>query len=609
MNVQLIKYTTFRDSFMRFLRKFLIMVSMNSENMSNRTKIIVRTLVGLFLALGIAQNSLAGRIVYWDSAAGKIKAIEHHQPIVTPSTLILFWEIDSAMQPPFRYRLEKLHPQWSNWDRQPSAVFESVQSGDFRFQIEDVNGKIKEFVLQIRLKSSLKPTLTLLAALLLLIAAPLAYFFGRNTKAKTPAPETPESDAGKSTALPQMREQSKTHKYGKVTVLFADIQGFTKIVEHMNPEELIDELDKYFIYFDELVERFQIEKIKTIGDAYMCAGGIPEKNRTNPIDVMVAAMAMQAYVKAHHHNSSSDDYSFWELRIGVHTGSVISGMIGHKKRYFDIWGDTVNIASRMESSGIAGEINITGVTYQMVKDFFVCEYRGKMPIKYKGETDMYFLKHIHPHLSVDSEGKVPNKLFHTRLQLIRLDDLIDYLVDHYPDEYLTPFSGWLDRYLLQIEMVSRMERLTEEELLLTKTAALLLFRQSFTRQANVEIEKQLALILERYHYHPEQCATIQLIFNRFQTGERPGSLSEKIISDAHHCYLLVKNMNEILHALYQDYQILEPKVSWEEWIQYHKRNLRQHTFHTQSALQLSEISTDSSLQLLQYLQKKPLQAG
>ncbi len=127
-------------------------------------------------------------------------------------------------------------------------------------------------------------------------------------------------------------------KYEKATVLFADIQGFTKIVEHMNPETLIDELDRFFVHFDEVAEKYKIEKIKTIGDAYMCAGGLPEKNRTNPIEVVLAAIEMQQFMQETGMNAQKIGKDFWELRIGIHTGSVISGVIGRKKLSFDIWG-------------------------------------------------------------------------------------------------------------------------------------------------------------------------------------------------------------------------------------------------------------------------------
>jgi adenylate cyclase len=168
-------------------------------------------------------------------------------------------------------------------------------------------------------------------------------------------------------------------KYNFVTVLFSDIQGFTRIAEEMNPELLIDELDKFFFYFDSVVEKFGIEKIKTIGDAYMCAGGIPEKNRTNPVEVVLAALEMQAYMLRLKQGSDLEGMKFWDIRIGIHTGTVVAGVIGQKKLSYDIWGDTVNTASRMESSGEAGKINISGTTYEFIGIFLTVNTAVKCP--------------------------------------------------------------------------------------------------------------------------------------------------------------------------------------------------------------------------------------
>ena len=149
----------------------------------------------------------------------------------------------------------------------------------------------------------------------------------------------------------KLKGRATKKKYQMVTVLFSDIQGFTKIAEQMNPEKLIDELDSFFYHFDSVVEKYNIEKIKTIGDAYMCAGGIPVKNRTNPIEVVLAGLEMQQYMREWHLKAEKENIKFWDIRIGIHTGAVIAGVVGQKKLSYDIWGDTVNTASRMESSG------------------------------------------------------------------------------------------------------------------------------------------------------------------------------------------------------------------------------------------------------------------
>lgn len=180
--------------------------------------------------------------------------------------------------------------------------------------------------------------------------------------------------------------------YDLVSVLFTDFKGFTKISEKLSPEQIIKELDYCFLVFDEIVDKYDLEKIKTIGDAYMCAGGLPKENSTNPIDAVKAALAMQRFMEEFRQEKIRKNEPVWELRIGIHTGPLVAGVIGNKKFAYDIWGDTVNLAARMESSGEVGKVNISGDTYEYVKSYFNCSYRGKIKAKNKGEVDMYFVE-------------------------------------------------------------------------------------------------------------------------------------------------------------------------------------------------------------------------
>ena len=188
-----------------------------------------------------------------------------------------------------------------------------------------------------------------------------------------------------------------------VTILFTDFVGFSQSTEKLAVEELVEMLHDYFTAFDQIVARYGLEKMKTIGDSYMCLSGLPARNPAHPVDTVLAAFEMLHAVEERAKRGRAME---WKVRIGIHTGPVIAGVVGINKFAFDIWGDSVNFSSRMESSGAANRINISERTYARVKDFFECEHRGKVQTKDKREVDMYFVNGILPGL-LDPSGILP----------------------------------------------------------------------------------------------------------------------------------------------------------------------------------------------------------
>ena len=204
--------------------------------------------------------------------------------------------------------------------------------------------------------------------------------------------------------------------------MFTDFDDFSKVVPSLSPEKLIESLSFYFDKFDEFAAAHNVIKIKTIGDSYMAVGGMPERNSSHPVDVILTALKMKQFIKEKNEVENSEIPNF-PLRIGIHTGPVVVGVIGKKRAADAVGGDAVHLASRMEQNAEETFVNISETTYQKVKDYFECEARGEIEAKNMGNVPMYNLKRIKPEYSEDDLGFIPNRTFIRKYsQLIRLAD-------------------------------------------------------------------------------------------------------------------------------------------------------------------------------------------
>lgn len=419
--------------------------------------------------------------------------------------------------------------------------------------------------------------------------------------------EKEESDKLVSDLIPQntarqikSKGKSKWDKYERATVLFSDIQGFTRIAEEMNPEALIDELDQFFFHFDSVVEKYNIEKIKTIGDAYMAAGGIPKKNSTNPVEVVLAALEMQAYMK----QLKLSRAEIWDLRIGIHTGPVIAGVVGHKKVSYDIWGDTVNTASRMESSGMPGKVNISGITFSMVKDYFICEYRGKLPVKYKGNIDMYFVSGLRPELAVDLKG-IPNKRFYNKLQILRLNDLEEMVFG----DLLSALPAYLHFHDLvharkvysQSFLLCRSEEIEQEDRLLVRTAAMMMFTGLTQTFSNFENRSAVICreVLPDFSYSEIQIDQICNLILATKLPFEPKNRLEGILIDTRMEYLGRPDYPEQIKKQFKELQEAGIKINGQQFKKQQLELLYEFRFFTTAASRLREVSGEEQMTLLE----------
>lgn len=531
----------------------------------------------------------------------------------------------------YQYRLKGLTKNWSNWSRQSDILFSDLPPGEYIFQIKALNvdgivsdvTELKFYVLHpfyLTYPAYAIYLLLLLFATFILLRWRTWRFFKYKEDLERIVQERTEEilkEKEKSELLianmfpkgtaDELKQTGKasSQKFSMATVLFSDIQGFTKIAEQMNPELLIDQLDAFFFHFDMVVEKYNIEKIKTIGDAYMCAGGIPNKNITNPVEVVLAAMEMQEYMK----ELKGQNSDIWDLRIGIHTGSVIAGVVGHKKLSYDIWGDTVNTASRMESSGEPGKVNISGHTYELVKDFFVCEYRGKMPVKYKGEIDMYFVKSIRPELALDMR-QIPNKKFFIMLQLLRIQDVEEEVMEKLKKElpvnlYFHNAARVREIYNL-VDLFGRAEELTDEENLIVRTAALLhdigyIGSYDSHEENSIKFAREL---LVQFKYSQDQIDKVVELIEATMRLRKPKNKMEEILIDADMNYLSRADFVS-LNDLYFMELLERGKVESKEiWNKEQIVLLSNHKYYTKVANVLRDVSPELQIEnLIEYSQK------
>jgi adenylate cyclase len=506
---------------------------------------------------------------------------------------------------------------WTGWAKEMEANYNNLTQGSYVFKVRilDYQGNISPieafhfsvlYPFYLRWYSLLVYVLLILLIIFLFLKwksylfAKQKYELERIVHARTEhlEKEFEKSEKLLENILPketadELKLSGRTHyqKFNMATVLFSDIQGFTLIAEQTNPETLIDQLDSFFFNFDSVVEKYNIEKIKTIGDAYMCAGGIPSKNRTNPIEVVLAAIEMLRYMEEIKHKN----IQIWDLRIGIHTGEVIAGVIGQKKLSYDIWGDTVNTASRMEASSEGGKINISGQTYELVKEFFICEYRGKMPVKYKGNVDMFFVKGIRPELSVDLKN-LPNKRFYNKLQLLRLEDIEDYVLNEIntqlPGNMCFHNKDHTENIYLKACLLGRGENLTEEDLLIFCTAALMqntgyLKKYDIDKKESISYSKSL---LKKYHYSDDQINKICHLIAFSALAQKATTQLETLMLDLNFGYLGRMDLLDYSDRLFREKLEYGFATSRKEWMKKQIKLLQEYDFYTYTATKLIEVN-------------------
>lgn len=407
-----------------------------------------------------------------------------------------------------------------------------------------------------------------------------------------------DTDAADPDGKPNIR------KFKMVTVLFANIDGFYKLTDDTDSVVLMDQLDEVLIEFNRILKKYHIQKIKTIGDTYMAAGGIPVKNITNPIEVVMAALEMQAYLKK---RTEGLGKSVWNMRLGIHTGPVTAGISGKRKISYDIKGDTVNIAHRVQGVGESGKIVISVMTYELIKEFFICEYFGKLPVKYKGDLEMFEVQGIRGEYSRNGAGVVPNENFDTKFKLIQFTDLQEIILDKLEKElpdylYYHNVKHTVD-VVTEVELIGWAEGVSDDDILILKTAAL--FHDAGHTVAYDEHEYHGSMlardILPGYGYKEAQIEKICEVIMATRMPPSPKNLLEKIICDADLDYLGRSDMIPVSNTLYKELKEQDKIGTLSEWNRLQVKFITGHQYFTSTAQSLREVNKQKQIERIREL--------
>ncbi len=398
----------------------------------------------------------------------------------------------------------------------------------------------------------------------------------------------------------------KLTRFNMVTVMYVDMRGYHAAGSEQRTQSGVDELDQILINFADIAAEHKLLPIKTIGDAFMCVGGIPQKNITNPVDVVLCAMEMARHIKSLRVNSDND--RFWEMRIGIHTGSVLASMSGKKKISYDIKGETVNIATRMAAAAERDKINVSVYTYELVREYFVTDYNGMTPVKYHGDLEMYYIRRLRPALSVNKKvGEFPNEIFKLKYALRQFTDLQEFMLDKLERElpktlHYHNYKHTID-VVNQAELIGLGEGLDDSDILILKTAALFHDSGHIVGYENHEFfSTQLAReVLPDWNYTPEQIDQICSVIMATKLPPAPKNILEKVICDADLDYLGRSDFIPISNSLYEELRAQGKDIDINTWNKNQVKFLSAHQYFTNTALRLREEAKEYQIERLKKL--------
>lgn len=405
-------------------------------------------------------------------------------------------------------------------------------------------------------------------------------------------------------------------KIDEGVVLFTDFVSFTKSAQELSPLELIQKLEKYFNKFDEILTRYNLEKIKTIGDAYMALAGVTEDNREPAIRATLAAIEIRDYVRIQNAVSLATNEVAWDIRIGIHAGPLVAGIISTKKISFDIWGDTVNIAARAEQNSTKNNITITEQIKERIQNYFEIEKRGDIAVKNGGKVTMFFVHKLKNDLSMFNNGRLPNSALRMKCDLPPMD--FDYVRRYLINKLKASLPDKMEyhnvEYTLALEeaaiRIANIEGVQIEDLILLRTAAL--FRSTgfiYNYKANDVYGIKLAQAeLPKYGYDRMQIKIVCSMINATSRSDSfPTTLLEKILCDAEHDYLGRADYHFIARNLRSELANFGKHMTDLEWIDFQLNFLeKQHKYYTVTSKNMREKGKLKRIKELKEMRKQYL---
>jgi adenylate cyclase len=371
-------------------------------------------------------------------------------------------------------------------------------------------------------------------------------------------------------------------RYEEATVLFTDFKGFTAASAKITPQELVSELNDIFQAFDFIMEKHGIEKIKTIGDAYMAACGIPKETGNHAIKCLRAGFDMLAFLEKRKEHAEIK----WEMRVGIHTGPLVAGVVGTKKFTYDIWGDAVNTASRMESNGEPGKINVSSKTHELVNHMFECQYRGKLAAKGKGEIDMYFVLR-----EIESDRYTKLKKFILHKLRTELPKNLFYHGVHHTEDVCEAATN-----------IALNENIGDDLTELVKVAALLhdagfIIQYKENEEKGCEIARQ---VLPGFNFSEVEIEKICGMIMATKVPQSPKNQLEEILCDADLDYLGRLDFLPIGETLFQELNCHGLNLDADQWNKMQVKFLSNHTYFTKTAREMRDDGKIKQLEKIKF---------